>query len=281
MPTLDDYMRGRTKASLKAENVSPKWMKSPPLILELTNKAFKLYHDAWKGLGNASQRVRTKIEIDLTDAARTGVGYGMFPGDLESVFQHLIDNNNHWTSDSGSNYCGPQVTGAINLPDGITNFLNAVDQRGNALKLSYAYHLKYLENLAIAKKNNRWDEIGKWVERIEKNLWWGTPSLWFTSISANQSLTDYHGRFSKWNDGFGTVQAFLNTFNQYNLGVGTTKPQAAAIATLTTLIKKFVPILGDAYAKAFEALPGAIKWARNVREEEDRKIRQILGAGNW
>lgn len=279
--SVEDYMRGREPAHLTKDGVKPSWMKSPPQILELTNGAFKLYYDAWKGLGNASQKIRTKIEIDLIDAARTGAGYGLFPGDLEAVFEHIYIHNGSWESDSGSNYCGPQVSGALNLPDGITNFLNAVDKRGELLKSNYQDYTKYVQQMAQAKKNNKWDEIGDCIGNIEQVLWYGTPFLWVNSLTATDSLTGYHSRFTAWNDGFGMIHSFLKTFNDYNLGVGTTKPQAAAIATLSLLIKKFVPVVGDAYAKVFEALPGAIKWARSVRQEQDQQIRAILGAGNW
>lgn len=278
--TLQDYMRGQKKAYLSKGNVSISWMKNPAQILELTNKAFKLYHDAWVGTKNAPLEIKTKINMDLTDAARTGLGWGMGPGDLESVFQHYVDNKGHWNSDDGSNYSGPQVSGALNLPRGITNFLDAVDKRGEALKKNYKQSSEYLLELARAKKNNNWEKIGEYSGKLEKSLWWGTPLIWITSLSANESLTGYHERISKWNDGFGLVHSFLDTFNKYS-GLGTTKAEAVGIAALATLIKKGVPILGDAYAKVFDAIPGAIKWAQNVRQEQDRQIRSILGAGNW
>jgi len=188
--SIQDYMRGREKAHLTNSQAKPEWMKSPPQILQLTNNAFKLYYDAWHGLGNASQRTRTKIEIDLIDAARSGSGYGLFPGDLEAVFEHIYNNNGSWRSDSGSNYCGPQVSGALNLPDGITNFLNAVDKRGELLKSNYVDYTNYVKKLAQAQKNNKWDQIGDCVGNIEKVLWYRTPFLWVTSLTATESLTN-------------------------------------------------------------------------------------------
>lgn len=280
MATLQQYMRGQEQAKVEKGNAAG-WLNSPPTILKLTNKAFKLYYNAWQGTKDAPLEIRTKINMDLTNAARTGVGWGFGVGDLEACFQHLIDNNNHWKNvDGKKNYAGPQVSGAINLPTGITNFLNAVDNREEALKKSYNDCSKYLIELARAKKNKNWEKIGDYSGKLEKTLWWGTPFIWITSLSANEVTTGYHERVSKWNDAFGLVHSFLDTFNKYN-DLGTTKAEAVGIAALATLIKKGVPILGDAYAKVFDALPGAIKWARNVRQEQDRQIRAILGAGNW
>ena len=282
MATHFDYMRGNKRAYLKQKNVQPKWMKSPPQILKLTNNAFKLYFIARNAIKKAPKEIRTELGVDLTNAAQSGSGYLLFPGDLEAVFQHIVDNNNHWVSDSGSNYCGPQIHGALNLPDGITNFLNAVDKRGVNLKTDFVKYTKYVEQLARAKKKNQWSEIGDVVGQIGKTLDRTSHIVWITSIlSSKNSLTDYHSRFTKFNSGVGTVHSFLDTFNKYNVGVGTTKPQAFVIAGLTTAIKKFVPIVGDAYAKMFETLPNIIQWARNIRREEDEKIRQILGGGNW
>ena len=280
MATLQEYMRGQKKAHLAMANVSPSWMKSPPQILELTNKSFKLYYNAWQGIQKMPSKLKTKIDIDLTDAAREGMGYGLGPGDLEACFQHLIANNSHWVSDDGSNYSGPQVSGALNLPTGITNFLNAVDKRGNALQKSYKKCSEYLVELARAKKNNKWAEIGENSGKLEKIISTGTPFIWITSLSASESLTSYHERASKWAGGFSFVHSFLDTFNKYN-ALGTSKAQAAGIAAFKELLSKGVPIIGDAYAKVFDAIPGAIKWAKGVRAEQDRQIRAILGPGNW
>lgn len=280
MATLQEYMRGQKTAHLDIAKVSPSWMKSPPQILELTNKSFKLYKKAWDGVKDMPKDIKTNIHIDLTDAAREGMGFGLGPGDLEACFQHLIANNNHWVSEDGSNYSGPQVSGALNFPSGITNFLNAVDSRGDALKKNYKKCSQFLIELASAKKNNNWGKIGEYSGYLEKTVTLGTPFIWISSLSASDSLTNYQQRASKWISGFSFVHSFLDTFNKYN-ALGTSKAQAIGIAAFKELLSKGVPIIGDAYAKVFDALPGAIKWARELRAEQDRQIKTILGAGNW
>jgi hypothetical protein len=275
---MNDYAMAKRLVVLTDKDVHVNWLKYAP-SLNLTNGAFRIYYDAYNRASKATGKLYSEMHADLNSAAREGVGFGMYSGDLMTVFQTLWWNQKQWHEDYGDNYCGPQISGAIPVPVGVKNFLDAVDKRSDALQKNFQSFSQYAKEIAQAKANNKWSEIGKATEYMKQVLENTQPLLWFLPVS--HSASSGHEFFSKWNEGFGMVYSFLDNFNKFNTSVGMSQPQAAVVSAFMIMIGKGVPILGDVYVKALETLPSLITWARNIKRDQDNAIRQAIGAGNY
>ena len=264
------YIRGHKRAKLLSKNVHVSWVKQPQ-VLKLTNHAFYLYYIGWNRARKVtSTDLRTRMGVDLTDAATSGMApLGAYSADLETVLTTLAGGNDHWREDWGKNYCGPQITGALNVPVGVCNFLNAVDARAKTLQSAYTDLGKYLKDVQHAKKNKRWSDIGTYTTNIGKVVKESERCLWLTKgLDANLG--------SKWFDGVGKIHSCLSNFNkfQYELNRGTVP--AIVLTSLVEVIKFGVPIFGEIYGKAIESIPALVKWATNIRDEREKTIRMLL-----
>lgn len=267
------YLNGKL-AFLQPGQVSDKIVKSAA-NLEVTNRAFRLYYNAYQAARAAPFQLQIKMRMNLSDAAYTGMGFGTYSGDLATVFQELEKHGGNWTETYTDYYKANCV------PVGVANFLKAVDERDETLSKNYTKYNQYIRELVQARKANQWDKIGKITERIKDITDKSSPLLWFAPIGKIDTHTNYHARFGKWVEGGGTIHSFLSTFNNCSVGFGLTKMQSVAAASFMLLISKGVPIIGDVYVKAPECVPSLVQWARQIKTDQDNQIRQILGHGQW
>jgi hypothetical protein len=268
---MNAYEAGTMLAQLNNSNFQSSWLSGQSL--GLINRAFKIYYDARRRGLNATGRLSTNLLNDLSSAAREGVGYGMYSGDLLSVFQTLAKNKGQWNENSWENYNGPQTAGAWAVPVGVCNFLKAVDWRAETLQKSYASVVSYVREAKAAKSMNRWAEIGTYTENLGKVLENSEPYLWLSP----KIVEDGHGKLGGWTDAFSIFYSFLENFNKFNVDLRMGKVPAAVASGFIAVVSKAVPIFGDVYGKALETIPALVKWAQNIRDERENMIRQIIG----
>lgn len=267
------YLSAKMLVQLNNNDVHVDWLKFYP-SLSLTNKAFRLYYDAYKRASNARGSLSTNMLTDLSNAAHEGVGWGRYSGDLATVFETLWKSNKQWYENYSENYCGPQISGAIQVPVGVNSFLKAVDSRAETLQKNYSSLPQYLREVKAAKSNNRWSEIGSKTETLKTVLEKSEPLLWLYPQFASS-----HEYLGKWVEGVGTIHSFLENFNKFRYELQTGIVNAALVSGLMHVVSNAVPVFGDVYAKAIEVIPSLVKWAQNIRDEREKLIHQIMGRG--
>lgn len=269
----DPYLPAKMLAQLYPGDVHVNWLKFHP-SLALTNKAFKIYYDAYRCGMSANGKLSSAMLNDLNSAAHEGCGFGVYSADLATVFETLWKNKKQWSEDYSENYCGPQITGANKVPVGVNNFLKAVDSRADILQKSYQSSVTYLKEAKAARSQNRWTEIGTQTENLKSVLESSEPYLWLVP-----KIEGGHDLLGKWTDGFGMLHSFLDNFNKINIDIRADKIPAALASAFIVFVSKAVPIFGDVYGKALETIPSLVKWAQNIRNERENTIRQISGPG--
>ncbi|MCZ2151045.1 MAG: hypothetical protein LC126_25135 [Bryobacterales bacterium] len=274
------YNTGSILAYLQPNQAIPAPFRFYP-VLELTNRAFRIYRDARRTVDQAPTKLKWRMFSDLVSAAGEGVWLpGLGPGDLYGAFKHLEENNGKWVDETFTNYCGPHITGALNAPRAITNWLCAVDKRAGTLEQAYKNFDAYARQAAAAKSAGRWKEIGEAVDNIQKGAEWAEPCLWVAGasrgIQVSEKLMTIHGAFGKWVEAVGDIHSFASKYLDAAYG-GTSSGGAAALAALGILFKKALPILGDVYAGALECVPALIRWAQNIRDERELAIARAMG----
>lgn len=271
---MNAYEAGKMLVRLNTNDVHVNWLKFYP-SLELTNKAFKIYYDARRRGLDATGQLSTNLLSDLSSAAREGVGYGTYSGDLLAVFQTLWKSNMQWREDYAENYNGSQISGALPVPVGVCNFLKAVDWRVETLQKSYKSVVDYVREAKAAKSMNRWADIGTYTENLGKVLQKSEPYLWLSP----KVVEDGHGKLGGWHKGLSLFYSWADNFNKFNVDLRMGKVPAAIASGFITFVSEAVPIFGEIYGKALETIPALVKWAQNIRDERENMIRQIIGPG--
>ena len=266
----DSYLFGHQLAYIAKGSVHVEWLKNVP-SLDLTNKAFRFYYDAYNRVSRAGGKLSTPILTDLSSAAHEGCS-PIYSADLAGVFQTLWKTTGRWYEDYSKNYCGPQVNGAVQVPVGVCNFLNAVDYRAETLQNSYSSLTRYLADVKNSKSNHRWEEIGAQTEGIKNSLENAQPLLWLAPKAAGG-----HELISSWVSRMGTVYSFLDNYNKFRNELAMGKVNAVLVSGLTHIVSNAVPIFGDIYAQAIGMIPSLVNWAKSKRDERDRLIREIVG----
>lgn len=272
---MNSYISADFLVQLTDKDIHVNWLKFAP-SRDLTNKAFKIYYDAFNRAKKTKGALAANMITDLRSAAHEGMGWGTYSGDLTTVFQTLWANSKQWRENYSENYNGPQVTGAYQVPVGVCNFLKAVDWRAETLQQNYQSTVKYLREVQAAKSMNRWTEIGTHTENLKTVLETSEPYLWLAPKIAG----DGHEHLSRWTKGVSMLYSLLDNFNKFNVDLQMNKVPALLASGFIAFVSEAVPIFGDVYGKALETIPSLVKWAQNLRDERENTIRQIMGPGH-
>lgn len=279
---MNSYQLGKERAKLTDNQVAPWMLKEGRKPLMKTNEAFKLYYDSYqrirqlyKSTTKSHISLAANQAIKLQDIAATGYGSWLCCSDLNTILEYYYNHNGTYKEDNSYvqetlHYDGGYCT----VPRGIKNFLEAYKACVEEMGVLFKNFDQYAKALTIAKKNNKWNEIGSNIANIKTVTDKSSEYLWLMPYDIS-NLTGYVDKVKKWTDGMDVVYSFANSYiNNTSAGMrnGQASAMTAASIGLTAVLGK-LPVFGEVYIKALESIPALMKWATNLRDSREQQLR--------
>ena len=269
MTTQREYIDGDKLAKLTREQVKADWGQGDgsDFRIALANRAFTLYYQAAgsiRKVGDSGHR--TSMWRTLSNARAKGFGLGI--SDLNEAFEHLAKNNGIWTDNNTENYYGgPRkcfnrtiVSGA---PEGMVNFLDAVDDGMKTLGKVLVDYKDQLEKVTLAAGRDDWETVGTVLGHVNTAAETAEPWLW--TAPATQK---WAGRIVTFTDVTGKIHDGATMYVR-SKEAGFDNRSAAAL-TAMRLAVGCLPVLGGFYSKAVEMIPGLVVWYRGLLDQRFR-----------
>ena len=276
------YWNGKELLVLNKNTVKVKKLNNPKSI-GLMNHAFKVYYDAMRmSIKHPTKALSYRIKDDVQDAGYTGAVLGggyVWAADLDNVFKHVIDNNGMWTQDQHWTYFGKQKNYQnVSVPHGVNNFLQEIDSRGDTLITESKSLNEYLQKFNEIKGARRWKQLGEWIGNVDTTVDQSSKILWiWPKFDAGRAVV------GKWTKGTNIVHSAFTNYMKYEQMLDGKADRykkvasASVLAAMTEVIRVAVPIFGDFYAKAIEAMPTLVAWAEGIVKDRDKLITQAVG----
>ncbi len=312
MPTYEQYWMGYTPASVTSRQCDSAFVRArrprvenSTATLRFMNEAFGLYyrtiHKAltWRDTDRADATIAS-----VKDSATDGSGRGV--SDLREAFEHLVRNADAWTDSAFAVYEGASSNadqykcfrGRYVAPVALVNFITSVDEKRELLFESAGEFSTLMNRASRAISGNaHWsdlsdlaDFVSEWSENVG-HLLWATNELRTSNTAVGRRLDRALGRVGAALEPIGehvgriggvaslvsTVAGALNTMvAMERLPV----PGAAGYAAAFTAAKVacgFLPILGDVYCEAIDAVPNIANNFKRLITERCNTLDALVG----
>lgn len=299
MVSAATWWEGKNQALLVQQNIQANWRLEPGYQDRITiaNHAFRLYYRGMQCCNDPllSLKQSRAMRSRLQSLAKSGSGMGV--SNLEEAFEHLAANGTVWKDENTADYKGGRgkaFPGDVRkAPEFAVQFLTAVEKDYGTFRkdvaLRYHEHLSTLARLSTKKPTN-WERINQVLAQIGTGasnalpfLWHATPTQTaFSTSSDNGRPLGYGGPGGKLDSRLAAIAGKAITFTKawdYIAGFMTDyakfkRHKLEAFAPLK-LALKFVPILGEFYGKAIDAIIGMKKWFTSVMRQYIRRIDRL------
>ncbi len=214
--------------------------------------------------------LRDAMSKDLRDAADAG-WY-----DLRNVFKHIAENNGKFREDVLNGY-GKQL---CNVPMGVSNFLDAVKERGGRFSRSAADWTRYKDRIEYEAGKKKWSNVGDYLGKMQSAMDDVGPYIWVCIPGHGARTPHYVALVSKW-VGYGAqIHGVLNKElaaeqRVYQAHNSPHFKQEMFVEGLALLVGR-LPLMGSLYAEAIRQAPTAIAYFTKVAKERDAYIEQIM-----
>lgn len=285
--TSNRYWDGTAHAVLTRETVSARWGSGShsSTRIDAANRAFCIWYHARKTIAATTDAPHVQqMRQSLEDCATEGWGSGV--SDLQEALNHLAENNDRWTDDNTETYFGGNGKaynhGLISdMPEGCTNFLDAVDEKLPELQRimqDYQARCQALERMrpSPTQRPSDWEQIKTNLDAIKTTADRAKPLLWLGPAVVHAAVPSTSARSAarrieafadgatprvegalKFLDVVGNIHDALTVYVDASRAMGGDRRAGVAFAALTYAMT-FVPVLGGFYGAIVQKIPGLI-----------------------
>lgn len=252
------------------------------------NNVFRYYAKMYNAIKESKSKTNSqnakdiadRMMKDMEDCAHSGVA--LFGGDLVGVWKYLIKNNNVWDRDSYFEKVVPPAmsplsAGGYVIPIGIIAFEEALAKRAQTVSTDLQSVFgergvtQYQRNLKAMKTKDDWEGIGKNLGNLNKVITNG-DKIW-TAVIGTKIPGTYVKTITNWIEMGGYVHKFCDGYMKWERkGFQDPKLEGVCVEIAATLIDKFVPVFGSAYADVIRGVPKAAAFYSKMRTRMDDAI---------
>lgn len=274
----EKMLYGTERATITPDHIHGSvYEKNKTQVASVMQGAFNFYYNAYQAASNigtpvckypSSQKaignLRWAVQYDLINTANNSyVG-----NDLKWCFEHLAEKKGHWYDDTWNGW-----KGVCNIPIGVSNFLDAVEERGTAVVNNYSEWKKYTDNIRRLKELKRWDDLGTqmgYAQTAADNIF---PKLW-VAVGVGKDAAERHAQImSKW-VGYGMkVHGYLDLYNKVRYNPA--GAQQAVMVEAAAMVVEGLPIFGSLYAGVIRGIPQVISWFKNYAAKQAQYIDMV------
>jgi hypothetical protein len=261
------YWMGTKQASLRADQVTAKWISDPTcrVGLEVLNKAFEIFYCSRKSIQACPHSAdRAALTVELEDAANSGWGFGVH--DMDDAFAHLEKNKGGWT-DGLTEQCRSWSIYQVHLgwaPTSAVNFLTALDKKVEESRNAADALIKDANNLPdiLGQSQKDWNKVHETLENMKKRTGWAKRILCFKPVA--KKVGDGAGEMAgAVGDGVEALDGIASAIEDYDRATraGMSRNEALALTALKKIAEK-VPVFGEGYAAVIGGIPNTMELVR-------------------
>jgi hypothetical protein len=276
----DKYFYGQERARITPDRIRARPMQNNKIqVANVMNEAFRFYYDAHQGIEKMFQKTNPKnptsrqalndLKWAVTKDLHRTANRNTVMADLLTCFRHLDSTGGYWDDDTWNGW-----KGVCNIPQGVSDFLDAVEEQGTVVAGSYKDWQRYTTNLAYLKSSKKWDECGTQIGYAKTALETAGPKLW-TVLGGSREVGEARiGLAGKWLDYAATVHGAADTY--LKLYYNKDGAKEAAFAESMAWVVGGLPVFGQLYGDVIRSIPGVVTYFKQVAAERNRMLEQAM-----
>jgi hypothetical protein len=285
--SASSWFYGTKLCTIHPDNIlAPSMQRNKQMTAQVMQGAFNTYYQAHQAAfkitdviyrRDCSEHAKKKIR-DLQYAMQKDIRsaadlWGW--NDLKWCFGHLEKNNGKYLDDTWNGW-----KGICNIPMGVSNFLDKVEERGGQFARSISEFNALKDKARREAEAGRWKECGETMEKVKSNLETYGPYLWVCIPGNTGDAPKYVGLIQKCVGYAGAIHGVLSKglaaeAALHKLRFDPNVKQDLFVETMAGIVGS-LPVFGSLYAEVIRGVPGLIAYFKKIARERNAALEQIM-----